>query len=113
MSLNTKDKARAYSLMRLYGITLEQYDELLLRQEEKCAACLRHQDEFPTRLAVDHDHKTGEVRGLLCNYCNHRVVGRHRDSSLLRRVADYLDVGTGWFVPPKKKRPRKTRRKAK
>ena len=101
------EKAREYSLKRLYGITLEQYDGLLARQDEKCPVCLKHHSEFPTRLAVDHDHKSGEVRGLLCNYCNHRVVGRHRDPSLLRRVADYLEVGTGWFVPPKPKKKRK------
>lgn len=105
------DKARASRLKRIYGITLEQYDELLLRQDHKCPACLRHESEFPIRLAVDHDHKTGEVRGLLCNYCNHRIVGRHRDAELLRRVADYLDLGTGWFIPEKKKRRVKRPRK--
>ena len=105
-----EDKARVGHLRRTYGITLEQYDFLLARQEGKCAVCLRPQEEFPTRLAVDHDHKTGEIRGLLCRYCNHRLVGRHRDSSLLRRIADYLEVGTGWFVPPKKKRRRKPRK---
>jgi hypothetical protein len=47
---------------------------------------------------------------LLCRYCNHRLVGRHRDSAVLRRIADYLDVGTGWFVPTKKKRRRKPRK---
>lgn len=104
------DKARASHLMRTYGITLEQYDELLERQMFQCPVCLRHKDEFPTRLAVDHNHITGEVRGLLCNYCNHRLVGRHRDAAILRRIADYLEVGTGWFVPPKKKRRRKPRK---
>lgn len=104
---------RAYHLKRLYGITEEQYDELFSRQDGLCAVCQRDASEFSVRLAVDHNHKTGEVRGLLCNFCNHRVVGRHTDPLLLRRVADYLEVGTGWFVPPKKKRPRKTRRKAK
>lgn len=106
------NKAREYRLMRTYGITLEQYDELLQRQDDKCAVCLRHKDEFTTNLAVDHDHVSGEIRGLLCSYCNHRLVGRHRDSSLLHRIADYLEIGTGWFVPPKKRR-RKTPRKAK
>lgn len=103
-------KAREGHLRRLYGLTLEQYNELLQRQDEKCPVCLRHKDEFTTNLAVDHDHITGEIRGLLCNYCNHRMVGRHRDSALLRRIADYLEIGTGWFVPPKKKRRRKPRK---
>jgi hypothetical protein len=107
-------KAREGHLRRLYGITLEQYDELLARQDNKCPVCLKHESEFTIKLAVDHDHKSGEVRGLLCNYCNHRMVGRHRDPALLRRIADYLEVGTGWFVPPKKKtRRRKTPRKVK
>lgn len=110
---SAKDKARAYNLKRLYGITEEQYDELLERQTGKCPVCLKDADEFDTRLAVDHDHTTGEIRGLLCRYCNHRVVGRHRDPSLLRRVADYLEIGTGWFVPPRPKKKRKRRVKSK
>lgn len=105
------DKSREYRLLRTYGITVEQYDAILEKQDHKCPVCERHEDEFPTRLAVDHDHKTGEIRGLLCRYCNHRMVGRHRDSALVRRIADYLDGGTGWFVPEKKRR-RKTPRKA-
>jgi DNA-directed RNA polymerase subunit RPC12/RpoP len=104
------DKQRTYHLRRLYGITPEQYDELLERQQGKCAVCLKDKEEFNVRLAVDHDHVSGEIRGLLCRYCNHRLVGRHRDSAVLRRIADYLDLGTGWFVPPKKKRRRKTTR---
>lgn len=104
------DKARASHLKRTYGITPEQYDELRVRQDEKCAVCLKHESEFNVRLAVDHDHISGEIRGLLCRYCNHRLVGRHRDASLLRRIADYLEVGTGWFVPKKKKRVRKPRK---
>lgn len=100
------DKAREYQLIRKYGITVKQYDELLERQQGRCAVCVRPAEEFPRRLAVDHDHVTGEVRGLLCNYCNHRLVGRHRDPGLLRRIAEYLEVGTGWFVPPKRKKKR-------
>ena len=106
-------KSREYHLRSKYGITLEQYDALLERQNNACAVCLKDASEFTVNLAVDHNHVTGEVRGLLCNYCNHRVVGRHRDPDLLQRVADYLRQGTDWFVPVKKKRPRKTRRKVK
>ena len=101
--IDLADKKRAAHLRRKYGITIEQYNTLLKKQEGCCAICKRHSGEFATRLAVDHDHSSGEVRGLLCNYCNHRVVGRHRDSELLRRVADYIEQGTGWFIPKKKK----------
>lgn len=101
---------RRANLKRYYGITLEQYDELLEKQEHKCVICDRHEDEFKTRLCVDHNHSTGEIRGLLCNYCNHRVIGRHKDGELLRKMADYVDGGTGWFVP-KKKRKRSVKKK--
>jgi DNA-directed RNA polymerase subunit RPC12/RpoP len=90
--------------MQKYGLTLIQYNELLRKQKNSCALCERHESEFKTRLAVDHNHISGEIRGLLCQYCNHRVIGRHRDGTLLRKMADYVDGGTGWFVP-KKKRP--------
>lgn len=103
--------ARGGHLKRTYGITLTQYDELLAKQDEKCAICDKHESEFNVKLAVDHDHVSGEIRGLLCRYCNHRLVGRHRDAALLRRIADYVEKGTGLFVPEKKKRRRKTPRK--
>lgn len=109
MTLSPKDKARAGHLRRTYGITPEQYEELLARQEGRCAVCLKSADKEGTNLAVDHNHKTGEIRGLLCRYCNHRVIGRHTDADLLRRMADYLDRGTGWYVPPKPKKRRKKR----
>lgn len=104
---------RRCRLKRVYGITLEQYDELLDKQEGKCVICERHHSELNRRLAVDHNHKTGEIRGLLCTYCNHRVIGQHRDPAKLRRMADYLDQGTGLFVPKeymktKRKRKKKT-----
>lgn len=108
-----REKARERNLLRRYGITLEQYNELLKKQEEKCAMCDRHQDEFKTRLAVDHNHVTGEIRGLLCNYCNHRVVGRHRDPDLILKLYNYLQQTTGWFVPKNNSRKRKRRKKKK
>ena len=75
------------------------------------AICEKHQDDLKKRMAVDHNHITGEIRGLLCDYCNHRLVGRHRDGQLLRKIADYVDQGTGKYVPKKKRRT--TKRKSK
>lgn len=107
--MTPEEKRRDRYLRNKYGITSEQYNELLKKQDGKCAICEKHHTAFPRRLAVDHNHHTGEVRGLLCTYCNHRVVGRHRDAKLLRKIADYVEQGTGWFVP-KKTRPRKRKR---
>jgi DNA-directed RNA polymerase subunit RPC12/RpoP len=110
---NNKEKQaeinRRAKLKINYGITPEQYEELLDKQNHRCAICDRHEDEFKIKLCVDHNHLTQEIRGLLCTYCNHRVIGRHRDGVLLRKMADYVEGGTGWFVP--KKRPKKRRRK--
>lgn len=60
-----------------YGITVEQYDAMLERQEGRCAIC-RGEDPGGRfgRFAVDHDHATGAVRGLLCMMCN-TTLGRY------------------------------------
>lgn len=105
--------SRESHLRLLYGITLAQYDQLLEKQQEACAVCLRKASVFKTNLCVDHDHSTGEIRGLLCTNCNRRLIGRHRDGALLHRMANYVEQGTGWFVPEKFKTGRKKPRKRK
>lgn len=102
---------REARLQRLYGLSEYQYTELLARQGHVCALCYR----IPTgrRLDVDHDHRTGEIRGLLCHLCN-RALGMVRGGSpdemadVLMAMAKYVKNKTGWFVP---KRPRKRRKK--
>lgn len=86
-----RDKER----LRNFGLTAEQYAEMLLAQGNKCAIC--GNEETATRmgnvksLAVDHDHKTGKVRGLLCNECN-QGLGKFRDSrEMLLSAARYLE----------------------
>lgn len=64
---------------KVYGITAAQYDELLRRQGGKCAICRARPKS--KRLAVDHDHRSGAVRGLLCSRCNHDLMGSAWDSS--------------------------------
>lgn len=109
--------SRAYHLLRKFGITEEQYNDLLRSQKECCAVCKRPADNFRNRLSVDHDHKTSEIRGLLCTYCNRWIVGRHRRTNgadLLLNAFQYLTREyTGWVVPPKikKRRCRKKRKK--
>lgn len=103
------EQNRKSHLKRKYGITLEQYNQLLEKQDYCCAVCGKHETQEKKKLVVDHNHITREIRGLLCNYCNHRIVGRHRDGELLRKIADYIEQGTGWLVP-EKKRVRKKKR---
>lgn len=81
--------SRAQQLESKYQITEAIYAEMLLRQNGVCAICRCHQRY--KRLAVDHDHKTGQVRGLLCEQCNHGL-GRFFDSPFrLRNAAAYLE----------------------
>lgn len=62
---------RNWSLKNKYGITIQQYEELFDAQDGVCAICRKPQSDGRKKmLAVDHDHKTGVVRGLLCSPCN-------------------------------------------
>lgn len=78
------------SIRRKFGLTAGQYDAMLTEQAGVCALCGRANPDG-RRLAVDHNHETGEVRGLLCGWCN-RGIGLFRDNAdLLRKAATYID----------------------
>lgn len=80
---------RSSHLKRLYGITADDYATMLAEQGGVCAICLEPQER--RALAVDHDHVTGEVRGLLCDNCNH-ALGKFQDSTdHLRSAITYLE----------------------
>jgi hypothetical protein len=82
---------RRYHLKRKYGITPEQYDEMLEAQGGGCAICHRPpRDDIS--LHVDHDHETGAVRGLLCFRCNNSLGDLNDDAGLLQSAASYLDA---------------------
>jgi hypothetical protein len=104
---------RNYNLVRKFGITLEQYNEMLEAQGGVCAVCHKPPKVGAKAHAVDHDHKTGEIFGLLCFGCNHRLIGRIRDPVLFQRAGEYLKKGTGLFVPVKMKRGSQRSRKVK
>ena len=95
-----KVSARERQLKHKYGITLPEYEALLERQGGACAICkeernrtsgIDNKDKW--NFAVDHDHTTGKVRGILCNQCN-RGLGMFKDSKvLLENALDYLSYG--------------------
>jgi DNA-directed RNA polymerase subunit RPC12/RpoP len=101
--------ARERHLKARYGITEAIYNKMLKQQGSKCGVCRRPAETFRTRLCVDHNHKTLEIRGLLCHHCNHRIIGRHTDPELFRAAYEYLSNGTGLFAPPKKKKRRRSK----
>jgi hypothetical protein len=84
-------------IFRTYGITAEEYWAIYRAQGGVCYICQRAKGKDEQgrgrgkMLSVDHDHKTGEVRGLLCGPCNKDVLGHLRDSiAALERAVTYL-----------------------
>lgn len=83
------EKYRRYFLMSEYNISLEEYNSMLCAQNGVCAICGGSKIKGSS-LAVDHCHKTGKVRGLLCFNCN-AGIGQLKDShALVLRAAKYL-----------------------
>lgn len=91
-----KDKAKSNKLLNNYGITLEEYKQVSSWWDNKCAICeqietiVDKRSNTPRELAVDHDHKDGTIRGVLCSKCN-RGLGMFNDNKeLLVKAARYL-----------------------
>ena len=83
-------QARDGNLRNKYGLTPEQFHSMLAAQDGVCSIC-KQPDKQGIRLAVDHNHDTGEVRGLLCGNCN-KAIGLMRDSpAILFRAIEYLN----------------------
>lgn len=95
-------------LRRKYGISIEHYDQMLSAQNGVCAICERAEgNEIRGRvlaLAVDHDHATGRVRGLLCSACNTAIGLFGDDEALMAKARSYVlsckPVGTTDQRPP-------------
>lgn len=80
------EKHREYQLKCRYNLTPEQFEAMLQKQDNRCAICKVKPDYM---LSIDHNHKTQEVRGLLCQRCN-IAVGFIEIEGLLDRVQAYL-----------------------
>jgi hypothetical protein len=91
---------RRRHLKQYYGMSQEEYNRRYIEQKGVCAIC-KKECEYRRRgggghrwLAVDHDHKTGKIRGLLCQKCN-MILGLAFDNSdILRQAATYLEYAT-------------------
>lgn len=95
----TPEVGRSYQLKSVYGITLKQYNRMLEEQDYVCAVC-KMPETHPNnhsktgairRLSVDHDHKTGDVRALLCSGCNVALGRMREDPDRIRALADYAE----------------------
>jgi hypothetical protein len=94
-----RDCLSRYRQTNVYGITEEELKALLSYQGLKCAICKRYLTQMSKKkktrvFSVDHNHKTGRVRGLLCFVCNRTLLGMFTEERLpeiFRRAADYLE----------------------
>jgi len=85
-----KETLKNSKLLRQYGISLAKYRELLDKQNGKCIICGKTAIDNKKDLAVDHDHKTGKIRGLLCNNCNVAVGFMQDNPDLALGINAYL-----------------------
>ena len=85
-----KDRKRAYDLKRNYNITIEEYNEMLNKYDGKCWICGTHQAKLKRKLSIDHNHKTGKIRGLLCDSCNGGIGHMKENYFILIKSIKYL-----------------------
>ena len=83
-SANTKLKKR-------FGITIEEYNKMYDAQDGKCLICEATESVFNHRLAVDHCHTSGKIRGLLCKACNVGLGNFKDNKSYLQKAIAYLE----------------------
>lgn len=88
---DAQTKAHRARVSKVYGIPVDAYDALYVAQDGRCAICRRATGKT-RRLAVDHDHATGKVRGLLCRVCNSMLGHARDDIEFFLRAAAYLTL---------------------
>lgn len=91
-----QEKIRDYNFKAAYRISLEDYNKLFEFQQGGCAIC-RKPCKSGHKLSVDHNHKTGVVRGLLCKNCNLAIGHLNEDENLIWNLLDYLKRTT-WRI---------------
>lgn len=87
----TRVKDRMSQIKRVYGLSAEGYYLLFTYQLGSCAICEKELEFIGQHTHVDHDHKTGKVRGILCNLCNHLIGESLENTIILRKAIDYLE----------------------
>ena len=85
-----KHKFKEQRLVKKYGISLNEYNDILTKQNNVCAICKKENLPNSGSLAVDHDHKTREVRGLLCIMCNRGLGNFYDNIQYLSTAIEYL-----------------------
>lgn len=86
-----KNKIKQHQLKRKYNISLEHYNQMLIEQNHKCKICNIDEVKLTKKLAVDHDHKTGFIRGLLCHSCNVAIGLLQESAEIIEKAAKYIN----------------------
>lgn len=87
----SKDRERVRMLKYKYNLTPEEYDLMLKKQKNKCAICKVDNPQSNVQyFHIDHCHKTGKIRGLLCHHCNTSLGGFRDSLRLLKNAVTYL-----------------------
>lgn len=81
-----KARYRRYHLKKTFGLTVAAFDAIVAGQGGHCALC-----PSKNRLCVDHDHKTGRIRGVLCTVCNRAIAALGDSEEGLRRALAYFN----------------------
>ena len=102
---NNPDKVKKYqritNLRKNFGLSIEDYEQMLIKQNNVCAICekpetfIHHMTNEPAALAVDHCHKTNKVRQLLCRNCNSAIGLFHEDVKVMQNAINYLETHNG------------------
>ena len=81
---------KAYQRKKKYNLTAEEYELKLIKQNYACSICNIHRDDYSKDFAVDHCHKTGKVRALLCNNCNSGLGFFKENLRIIQKAIVYL-----------------------
>jgi len=93
---NNQDRVRHNTLMSAHGITLDDYKSMLIQQNNLCAICHGAETKISKKtgrtknFCVDHNHKTGRIRGLLCDDCNIAIGKMKENINSLKAAIEYL-----------------------
>lgn len=89
------ERTRAFNLKRRWGMSVAEADALIAKQGGLClvCGCVMTLTKGPRRAQIDHDHKTGLFRGVLCRHCNTGIGLLGDDPEVLMKAAAYLEAG--------------------
>lgn len=87
-----KEEDFEWRIKRNFGLSKDDWNILFSKQSGCCAICGKHQKDLRRKLGIDHNHSTGQIRGLLCNPCNAAIGSLRADSGieLLQKAIEYI-----------------------